>query len=52
MIKEEKEIEQEELGIREQTAEDEDNMGNIVDPILQIIREILRMRKLKRGVVL
>ena len=36
MIEEEEEIEQEELGIREQTAEDKDNMDNIVDPYYKL----------------
>ena len=35
-IEEEEEIEQKELGIREQTAEDEDKMGNIVDPYYKL----------------
>jgi len=36
MIKEEEEIEQEELGIREWIAKDEDKMGNIVDPYYEL----------------
>ena len=35
-IEEEEEIEQKELGIREQTAKDKDEMDNIVDPYYEL----------------
>ena len=35
-IEEEKKIKQEELEIREQTAEDEDEMGNIINPYYEL----------------
>ena len=36
MIKEKEEIKQEDLRLREQTEEDEDKMGNIVDPYYKL----------------
>jgi len=35
-ISEEKEVEEEKLGVREWTEEDEDEMGNIVDPYYEL----------------
>ena len=36
MIREEKEIEQDKSGVREQTEEDDDEMGNMVDPYYEL----------------
>jgi len=35
-IPEEKEVEEEKLGLREWTEEDEDEMGNMVDPYYKL----------------
>ena len=50
-ILEEKEVKKKELGIQEWTEEDEDEMGNIVDPYYELQEKFLGMRKLKREVV-
>ena len=36
MIPEEEEIEEEKLGVREQTEEDDDKMGNMADPYYEL----------------
>ena len=51
IITEEEEIKKEKSGVREWTKEDDDKMGNMVDPYYELQEKFLGTRKLKRGVV-
>ena len=48
-IPEEKEAKEEKSGVQEQTEEDEDEMGNMMDPYYELQRNSLRRGNLRGG---